>query len=515
MDEADIEALLDDAERYKPNTEITTDASYLIYEKAAELWRTYFSEDWVPTSRKNHNCAANKCKMSNLMINYAVVQVAKLQDSNSKKRTRDHEFRITSGETHDEILIHLCVNIFRNGKDLPKKCNGLISDHSFFHSDQSAKWMREQNIYVSGNVCSGQKTDAYICESTGLVHICNWELCEFKDDTEDHVRNGAIICRLTGNVLENIVSVDKFWRPGSVVSSAGGGNMSMKEISAAKRILSNSSDVRFNGGIPVNWSDVLEDIQENLLTEMCNIEDIRSYFNRRKPRKTNPDELAKEYYATALLRVASLFCKTRFMLDLEAAKEARRLANRSVHKILCKSKTSIDAISLRSVQKIGIDARAVPINVLLSGNSRRNFFVMYATRCLKMWLIIRTKTKKGIDEPSLFPFVDFVFTIMYVFREGIKISKTVTGTSHAEIILIPDPMLKMILPRYDDIEKLDGDRTAIMNIRNDINAAITESIKTGFARPQDFYPDSMCIETASLSLYTSLRKHRDKSSKNN
>lgn len=500
-DDIDIDTLFENIDDISPKTDISILTFQIIYEKASEIWRTHFSDEWEPVSRNYHTCDGKICDMTKLFINYTVVEVSK----NKSGLVQSNEFIISKNDIFNEHLIHVCVKIHKNGKYLPCKCTGLISNHADFMKTKTSLDFRR-----SGTVCSGEKTDAYVCERTGLVHICRPDFCEYKDNTEEKIRTGTSICCLTGNVLGEEIGVDKFWRPGSVISSAGGGTMSMKEVAFAKRILSTSSDSKFYGGIPITWADVLEDIQENLLTEMCDIDDIRSYFNRRRPRKTSQEDLAKEYYATALLRIAGLFCKTRFLLDLEAAKEARRLANRNVYKKISRSNTFVNAISLRSTQKIGMDARAVPINLLLSGKSRKNFFMMYATRCLKMWLIIRTRTQKGIDEANLFPFIDFVITIMYVFREGIKISKTVTGNTYPEIILEPDPMLKMILPRYDDVEKLDGDRTAIMKIRNEINSAITNSVKTGFTQPQDFYPDSIHISSVSLSVYTSLRKHREK-----
>lgn len=501
----EIDSLLNIAEENVGIT-ISDDIFQAVYEQAAFIWRQQFCSTWVPISRSMHNCNSRNCRMEQLLIEFRVHRSIRRAEHDidwNKKRRFTESLPCQTNPNSIDKLIHVCVSVIRDGVKLPVQCGGQIIDHA-----DVDRFCRAGN-----RTMVEKKNDSYVCVQTGHMHICRPDICKYRDTTEQSIRSGTMICGLTGNVLSDMVMVDKFWRPTGVVSSSGGGVLSSSEVVDGKRSMQSSADGGYNSSSLFTWKEVLEDIKDNLLTELCDIEEIRTYFNRRRPRRSSAADLAKEYYATALLRIASLFCKTRFNLDLEAAKEARRLANRSVIKALNSGNDFVNVVELRNIQKTELDNRKVPINILLSGSDRKNFFIIYAMRCLKLWLIIRTRTKLGREQPSLFPFIDFAITAMYIFRDGIKVPKTVTRGQFPEIILVPDPLLKLLLPRYEDIGNLDCDRNAIMTLRTKINRAIIESIRDDRTSPRDFYPDSISIETVSLSVYTPLRKHREKISR--
>jgi hypothetical protein len=242
---------------------------------------------------------------------------------------------------------------------------------------------------------------------------------------------------------------------------------------------------------------------------MCDINEIRYYLTKRRPKK-NVDSPLSEYCAIALLRVASLFCKTRFMEDLKNAREARRLANRSVMRAINREDSESSAIALRNIQKVGLDARPVPTNILLSGKARKNFFTIYAMRALKMWLVVRTRTRLGREEPGMFPFSDFVVAAMYIQCDGIKVPPSVTKSTHTEIVMQEDLVLRKVLPSTASFEKMDCDRTIIMNLMKQIKNAIIDEIRDARCDPTHLDPNSINIESVPPSVFYSLRKKKDK-----
>lgn len=447
------------------------------YDTAARLWGDKLGENWMPISRKSHHCVPAQCAMEQLRISSVFQREAGVWK-----------------------LYHLCVYVFRQGSATGPACGGAVANH------QRAELEFAQ--MARADVQCVQISDAYVCARTGLMHICRTGICEYIDSTEQHIRRGESACTLTGNILEERILVDKFWRPHCVSTSSETCRLSWTEISRAKRFFSNSALSDKNGLPQMTWAEALADIETNLLTEMCDISDIRYYLTKRRP-KRNAESPFNEYCAIALLRVASLFCKTRFMEDLKAAREARRLANRSVMRAINREDSEASAIALRNIQKVGLDARPVPTNILLSGKARKNFFMIYAMRALKMWLVIRTRTRLGRDEPWLFPFSDFVIAAMYIQCEGIKVPAAVTGGKYLDVVIREDVVLKKVLPDISNFEKMDCDRTIVMNLIKQIKTAIVDAIRDERCDPTDLDPDSITIESIPPSVYLSLKKQKD------
>lgn len=456
---------------------LTTSDYQEVYDLAAQAWGDRLGEKWMPVSRKNHHCVPDQCEMEQLKI-----------------------CSIFCTRNGDHFLHHLCTYVFRGGKLVGPACRGRVADHR----QAEAEFVKG----AKGVFQCVQISDAYMCARTGLMHICRVGMCEYVDSTEQHVRRGESTCVLTGNVLEDSVFVDKFWCPQSVANTAQTSRLSWSEISRGKRAF-NSVWSEKNGLPQITWGEALADIEQNLLTEMCDIDDIRYYLTKRRPKK-NVDSPLSEFCAIALLRVASLFCRTRFTEDLKNAQEARRLANRSVLRAINRDEPDSSAIGLRNMQKVGLDARPVPANILLSGKARRNFFMIYAMRALKLWLVVRTRTRLGCEDPGLFPFSDFVIAAMYIQRDGVKVPGSVTGGNYSEIVLKEDLVLKKVLPSTASFEKMDCDRAVVMNLMKQINIALIDAIRDERRDPRELEPDSINIESVPPSVFAFCKKQKDK-----
>jgi hypothetical protein len=211
-----------------------------------------------------------------------------------------------------------------------------------------------------------------------------------------------------------------------------------------------------------------------------------------------------KYLMSATVCVAILFSRERYVIDMRSADNSLRLANREVYKHHRANK-SADAVTLFVVQTHALRHRSVSHYLDLPADERKMFTLSYARRCVALWYLIRTRTKRGESDPNLFPIAEFVVAAMYIFANGIYLPPEVTRGA-GEQLLDKDPILERCMPRYNIIDRLGYNRDAVTGVKKEIIQAIIGAVRDENVDPKSLRPSSVAPDNLDEEIFRPLRK---------
>ncbi|XP_051199165.1 F-box protein SKIP31 isoform X2 [Lolium perenne] len=165
------------------------------------LWRRLYCMRWGLSSNATSNAKLRDCAWKNLYI--------------QQDREDMVEFvRYTPTEFKEYYIQMQAAK--RSQAPLPSEVNDdkIILDKTV--ADQVSSWKSRRGLTddaVKGHSCSGstclytQIGDAYICEKTGRVHVCDDACREFVLDQS----SGLLVCTISGHCFERFLCPDDEW----------------------------------------------------------------------------------------------------------------------------------------------------------------------------------------------------------------------------------------------------------------------------------------------------------------
>ncbi|KAM0915269.1 hypothetical protein ACQ4PT_010939 [Festuca glaucescens] len=165
------------------------------------LWRRLYCMRWGLSSNATSNAKLRDCAWKNLYI--------------QQDREDMVEFvRYTPTEFKEYYIQMQAAK--RSQAPLPSEVNDdkIILDKTV--ADQVSSWKSRRGLTddaVKGHSCSGstclytQIGDAYICEKTGCVHVCDDACREFVLDQS----SGLLVCTISGHCFERFLCPDDEW----------------------------------------------------------------------------------------------------------------------------------------------------------------------------------------------------------------------------------------------------------------------------------------------------------------
>lgn len=502
VEPTELDLAWDDWEKCKTDTRPNDASMAMVYKVAGTVWRTSFARSCYPVPRSAHKCDPAYCDLEQLVLDYILGPPE------------------NGDERPSHSLLHMCVRVKRGaswvvhetmmGDDASSRVIARCAGKHQYHDEKSGKVIdAEKEAKYRGTL-----EELYVCSKTGHMHLCTPTACDYGTNPEHN--HGDSVCKLTGKVLSERQSVSEYWLPKSVKMSSGeswlaSDNGTRKGAGSGKKGVPPKSFRPYmssNQEDPIGEFFMLDDMSFRDIPT-CDHSKIREYIKFRRRKRSTKRNPYREYLTTAVMRISLLFSRTRYLIDMDIASEAMRLANRDVHKQL-RSGVGDDALSLKTTQLHALRNRNVPDNLVLSRQDRQNFFLSYAKRTLQLWAIVRTRTKTGADSPNQFPFMEFVISAMYIFKSGIYLPPNVTN-GPGEQLLQPDVLLQQCLPRYDIIERLDCDRQTTRKVKKATLQAIMLAVREERVNTSQLHPTSIHPENLPADIYRNLRRNRQKS----
>lgn len=466
------------------NGQINDATMEVIWRTAWAVWKRGFEIECRPVPRHVHTCSSTFCRFDNVHVDYTLG--APTAEDTSALRSHSVE--------------HLCVRVVRNGMfvsvsrdddDMPY--NAIVTHCSDAHHHQAES---AASCYTHGRL-----DNLYVCAKTGLMHVCAPGLCIYSETRDD--MEGQTVCTITGRVLGSHKMVSAFWKPYATPNASGNCFEGDVERPAGWQTSSRGAHTSSSDMISPDalYFDDMTDVHS---TKVDVVEATKHMQNicRRRPIKRAP---YKQYLMIAIFRVSVLFSRERFMMDQDTAANNRRLAMREVQKLFNTDK-NMDGVALIAANKRALRRRNMPVFLNLPPASHKLFATSYARMCVGLWCVIRTSTRRGREEPNLFPIKDFTVAAMYIFAEGIYLPPQITRGA-GEQVLVPDPILRQCMPQFHIIDKLGCDRDAIATIKKNTISAIVDAVFLDEVNPKDLHPDHIKMEDLDEMIFQPLRKN--------
>lgn len=464
-----------------------------IYGAAFNVWSGSFAETFRPILGSMHRCVKEECSIESILVQYML-------------QKPEHE-DVVHGRSHS--IMHLCVRVIRNGcvvvtEDITEEgdlmtnevmhCTGMDHDQAFGSRDCLAR---------------GQVDNLYVCAATGLAHVCDPDSCPYGINFSD--MHGDTVCSLTGRVLEDHKMVSIYWMPGATPSSNGdtfNGDAERK----SGRSSHTTGESRTGSGHQSGMSAM--DTSAYYIDDMSNAHgpkmnmamavEFSRQLSRHRPINRTP---YRKYVNLAVTQLCALFSRERYILDMEAAVNANRLASREVIKQYRTNK-SMDAVSMIVAHIHAMRSRGIPPNLDIPAEARKSFIASSASKCIKFWAVIRTRTRRGREEPNLFlPIGDFAVAAMYKFAKGIYLPPEVTGGAGEHMIEM-DPVLKKCMPRFCIIDQLGCTRDSVSAIEKAIASAIIDAVHDDHVDPKTLHPSSIVVEQLDDCIFRTMCKSK-------
>lgn len=257
------------------------------------------------------------------------------------------------------------------------------------HGDRNYHWVEAYNI-----------SHLYVCKRTGIPHFCG-EICQRKMLTKD----GMYVCPLTGYVDPVPVARDAMYS----------GEQRLKSDVDARRL----------------QPDVVR----------MDIDDIDGVVQGMTVRRSSNKK--EEYMLLAVSKIASVF--SRDQMDAEETimregieKEISAQMTRYVNKTT-QNKRILVAPEMFLLIHNHRKKKDFSVKMTLSADDRKHLSIYYAERCLKLWYIVRTRTKRGRESQTTFGFKDFILPALSIIQDGFTVSENDIG--YEAVVIKPDSLL--------------------------------------------------------------------------
>jgi hypothetical protein len=354
----------------------------------------------------------------------------------------------------------------------------------------------------------GTLDEIYACYYSGKEHLCGPFFCK----EMNHVNNeGVLVCPISGRTINEVYISNKHWK------------FEYQRVSGAYTTADSKTRADHDEGIDLRDVENLYENCHNIGTTPIKIKKRRSGASSKMGggMETPPtgEDLRREYLGFAIVKLALYFSAERFESDMkrEKEKEAEILKQFSqyVSKYMQKG-LPLNVIDLHIIA-CNLRRRSCPaVDMRNLTDDQRNFMIRhYARMCLSLWYIVRTRTKKGIEEPKLFSWPDFVDSAMLIFADGFEVSAQ--DYTHKVTLIPKDPLLGMLPEdsgyadgKYQGHSRRKGSskRSKKINptkLKNFITTALMNAIVKEHVNPETLRIDILDLETVDTSVFTKLR----------
>lgn len=465
-------------------SKLNHDETRRVYAAIVDVWKTQICTTWAPVRRELHTCSATACQMQALTARYVVIRNPTFSDV--------HCIEVARSENPEEPYV--------DGNIAPPRAH-------------------------EGCVLRGVVSDAFVCKATGLLHICNEQLCGGEKESrqgDQHARAeiGAV-CRVTGVTYGGAEMVHKYWRPGPQNATSESTGMTREDtINGRMALARHRRDCNYTFG--ETWMDFYRGLDDIPLSLLDTSEKIRETIRTRGLKRVTLCDAQCEYKLWAFARVASLFSPARQKADLIDTARIREIVNRSVNHVINTSTRPPTILEVRAVQLNHMKKHWFPMSIALGPNGLpekylRRYITMYANKCYSYWVTICVETVgPGVTAAARarsLMFQDFVIACMYKFANGLYLPPEVTGTPMGAHIIRPDTTLKWLLPKQTLLENYTCSKDAVAKQDRAINTIIRQAVEVFGVPPLVLMPDASRLPHDSIDILPELSRHRDRKRK--
>ena len=438
-----------------------------ILNEIVRKWKTV-NKDWMLYENVPHDCDTTdlyKSKTNTI--------------TNNKRKDELSSTIIATGCSIVRVVCTVWKKKSTEGEELhlcyPDWCN------YFTESDEISKAMHYCKVETISNV--------YICSKTGKHHFC-FPFC--KKDDQIINSDGTYVCKYSNNSQGEMQMIDKFW------------SKQIKNVNKTNVMNQLNSRTRNSNG------EEFDDIET--IVRKCNLANLEDIMKKKK-NLTSPKNA---YLAEAIIRLSRLFCKERFVRDKEIDENAKTDMIALFKKYVNKRNTTGEALYSRDLFTITLaHRRRKSHNVDMTNLTDAqiiNIILLYARKCLELWVVIRTKTPKGIKKPALFPWSEFIESALSVFENGYDISQY--DYRYRYTLIEQDSWLPLLPHNSPYIKEKANNKKSKKNnttkIMNNIYTALTNAIVKHHVQPEELTLSSVDLDRISPETFIKLRnKHKE------
>ncbi len=376
------------------------DAKFVLFNYIVDVWRKNIGKNWIPTIGK-HVC--DNCIIREIPTEVNAAFTIKKKPEKAFDLIKENNLELM-GNSYNKSIINVGIN---NNNKL--SCNII---HIIARLYKSSNPYSNTHVCIK-NYCTSELLDkelhykfieevddVYICDSTGTPYFCN-EYCsnEYKITNSDSI----YVCRVTGVSFNDVKTVDKFW--------------SKNTAKGADKVISYQRNPYTAGNREKKGEDFSE--FDTLIHKCIHIQPNSTETGpKKRPNITNK----QNYLEFAIKKISTLFTLER--LSYEKKKEAKIKEDFKVSFIKYVSKQTqqqrlLKISDLHILSFMHTNKKNIFTDLSgLTDKLRTKLIVFYAHRCLQLWVIITTRTKYGREDPTRFPWREFIDSAMMLFETG-------------------------------------------------------------------------------------------------
>jgi hypothetical protein len=385
----------------------------------------------------------------------------------------------------------------------------------------------------------------YVCRATGLYHLCGAVCDRMAEQAAIAAVSpgsyGNLVCPVSGVSCADRETVDPMW---SRFHNAGGtGYSSSASQASAKRGMKNPlqelgeryAQKRLRDNRSADTLFLAED--GRAVSELC-LTGGRFQAPRGSKRSASSSSWGVDLETTTpqgkrgwlLLfqkKLHNMFSEDRFESELRKNEEPLREIAKGMDRYMQRAPSQGPGfLSARDLDIIAAEERNkrphYPVVVL--DPQLRNYMVShYAHMCLKLWVILVTRTSKGKAFPERFPLDSFVEPAMLLFQKGFK----VTGADvETPVVVIPEdeflervpvntPTCSSFLRCGSDVAAAEqaglrtrrrGSNNSTGTIRKNIGSALYHAVRDREVSPMELRPDLLEFDSIDDSVFERARR---------
>lgn len=407
--------------------------------EAIDLWKKYVYVGWAPVDVSTHTCRTGEELIGSNHIETDSKQEAIriLKGQNIAKANFDSK---TTSERLEDVKDNCCIIL---------KVNATVYSYNGGSEYHVCLGLSCPSSYSDSRIHSNIHKDIdnlYVCKDTAIPHFCG-RLC----NTSVRNKDGISVCRLTGSCVNDVL-IRNTWITKSKSQNVEGDLSAAVSQTDKEFGLFMSKSYPSNGRYDKSYCvrlgmDSLDTTSEDLLISAG---DGYGSNNNNSPVVIDANTKKDEYFILAKSKILKLFSPEQIERERGRSRSAERECESNVNKyITAKSNTKnllvlSDMFMLNSSPKKKKERQS---NLDLDENERDRLSVIYARQCMILWYIVKTRTKYGRENPSKFPFKDFIYPAMSLFESGFIIPSN--DIDYNAVIIEEDDILTIRAPDID------------------------------------------------------------------
>jgi hypothetical protein len=336
----------------------------------------------------------------------------------------------------------------------------------------------------------GTVNNIYICEKTGTHHFCG-KFC--KQESQLINSDGIYVCKYSGMSFGESHMIDKFW--------------TKHPKSLDKSLASNPYNSNTRRTIEEDFSDY------DSLIEKCHLGELDEVMKKKKSCNSTKDL----YYTEAIIKLSGFFSKKRFEEDKKMNEHTKNELFGLFKKYVNKKNQANEVLKVSDLETICIAHRkrkSYNVDMTNITNSQiKEIILLYAKRCLELWVVIRTRTPLGIKSPAKFPWIEFIESALAVFETGYDISG---DDFRYRYTLIEKDTFLPLLPHNssylrDKSNSRKSKKNNVTKIQNNICKALSDAVINHRVEPESLLLSAVRMSNVDDDVFTKLRgKQKEK-----